>query len=64
MRFHPSHPVVKLCLQGMAQEAQDQPAAARALFEQAWQTSTTDFERYLAAYYLARQQASLPDRIE
>ena len=51
MEFNPSNPVIKLCLQGMAMEDQGKPDEASKLFLQAWDESTDDFEKYIAAYF-------------
>jgi rifampin ADP-ribosylating transferase len=56
MEFNPNNNIVKLCLQGMDMEAKGNPEEAGEIFLQAWNVATSDFEKYLAAYYLARQQ--------
>ena len=56
MEFSPSNPIVKICLQGMVQEEQGNPAEASRIFHVAWNEATNDFERFLAAYYIARFQ--------
>ena len=53
----PDNPVVKLCVQGMQAESEDRLEDARALFTQAWENSTDDYEACIAAHYLARHQA-------
>ncbi|MBY8874175.1 hypothetical protein K7640_20310 [Micromonospora sp. PLK6-60] len=50
------NPVLQLCQDGMRAEAQGRPAAARALFEQAWARRVDDYDACVAAHYLARQQ--------
>jgi hypothetical protein len=52
----PDNPIVKLCAAGMQAEAAGLPDEARALYEQAWNAAPTDWERCVAAHYLARQQ--------
>jgi hypothetical protein len=56
MEFNPNNNIVKLCLQGMDMEAKGNHEEAGEIFLQAWNEATNDFEKYLAAYYLARQQ--------
>jgi hypothetical protein len=56
----PNNPVVKLCAEGMATESAGDSAGAKARFEQAWHEASTDWERCVAAHYLARQQTT-PD---
>ena len=50
------NPVFKLCQDGMRAEAEGRPADARALFEQAWERRTDDYDACVAAHYVARQQ--------
>lgn len=64
MEFSPNHPIVKLCLQGMLLEEKDQPEKAGALFRQAWDEATNDFEKFLAAYYLARHPDNAAGKTE
>lgn len=51
-----NHPVVKLCVQGMECESKGDFAGAAQSFRQAWNQATTDFDRCIAAHYLARHQ--------
>jgi tetratricopeptide (TPR) repeat protein len=53
----PNNPVVKLCVQGMEEESKGNDERAAELFEQAWKQSSDDFERCIAAHYVARHQA-------
>jgi tetratricopeptide (TPR) repeat protein len=52
----PNNPVVKLCVQGMEEEGKGNHLRAAELFEQAWKQSSDDFERSIAAHYVARHQ--------
>ena len=54
MEFNPSNHVIKLCVQGMGLEAEGKPEEAGRMFRQAWNEATNDFEKYMAAYYVAR----------
>lgn len=63
MEFNPSNNVVKLCIQGMVAEERSREEAER-LFLKAWNETENDFERYLAAYYVARQQIAVADRLK
>ena len=63
MEFSPFNPIVKLCLQGMEMEANGARNNATALFQQAWNDATNDFEKFLAAHYLARQQETVSDEL-
>ena len=64
MEFSPSNPVVKLCLQGMAMEELGKPEEASQLFLKAWNEATDDFEKFTAAYYVARHQQNVSDRLK
>jgi len=63
MEFNPSNPVVKRCLEGMAMAESGKPEAAYRLFLQAWEEATDDLEKFIAAYYLARQQKNNADKL-
>jgi hypothetical protein len=54
----PNNPVVKLCAHGMEEESKGNAEEAAKLFEQAWAGTTNDFERCIAAHYVARHQPS------
>src|SRR5689334_18704441 len=64
MEFSPSNNVVKLCIQGMGMEEQGKPEEANRLFLQAWNESTNDFEKFTAAYYVARHQKNVADKLK
>jgi tetratricopeptide (TPR) repeat protein len=61
MQFDPNNKVVKLCAEGMQAEAEGKITEAHALFQQAWDIATDDFEAFTAAHYLARNQANPND---
>ncbi|SHE62072.1 hypothetical protein [Streptoalloteichus hindustanus] len=52
----PNNPVIRLCVEGMQAEAEGRDADALALFQQAWDTATDDYEACVAAHYVARHQ--------
>ena len=64
MEFSPFNPVVKLCLSGMEMEAKGDTAEALRYFQQGWNEATDDFERFLAAHYIARQQKNTADQLK
>jgi rifampin ADP-ribosylating transferase len=64
MEFSPSNTVVKLCIQGMGMEDRGEPVEAGKLFMRAWDESTNDFEKFIAAYYVARRQAAVGDKLK
>lgn len=53
-----NNPVVKLCAQGMEEESKGNDERAAELFEQAWNQGADNFERCIAAHYVARHQAN------
>ena len=63
MEFSPFNNIVKLCLQGIDLEEKGKPEAAGKIFFQAWNETTNDFEKFLAAYYVARNQLNVLDRL-
>jgi rifampin ADP-ribosylating transferase len=64
MEFTPTNPIVKLCLQGMALEAKDQQDEAAALFLQAWNETSNDFEKFIVAHYIARHQGTITETLQ
>jgi rifampin ADP-ribosylating transferase len=64
MEFNPANNVIKICLQGMAMEEHGKPEEAGRLFLQAWNEATNDFEKFIAAYYVARRQNNAADRLK
>src|SRR5581483_1507010 len=64
MEFSPSNPIIKLCIQGMGAEEKGEPDEASRLFLQAWNEATNDFEKYIAAYYVARHQDNVADKLK
>lgn len=59
----PENPVVKLCVQGMECESSGRLAEASRLFTNAWMQSEDDFERCIAAHYMARHQEEPADAL-
>jgi hypothetical protein len=64
MEFNPNNNVVKLCLQGMGMEDNGKPEEAAKLFLHAWDAATNDFEKFLAAHYVARHQKNVSDKLK
>jgi tetratricopeptide (TPR) repeat protein len=59
----PDNPIVRLCAEGMRAEGQHHYAEARALFQQAWDEASDDYEACIAAHFLARHQDSPADTL-
>lgn len=64
MEFSPSNNVVKLCIQGMVIEENGKPEEADRLFLQAWNETANDFEKFIAAYFVARHQTNASDKLK
>jgi len=64
MEFNPSNPIIKLCIQGMGMEENGKPEDAARLFLQAYNEATNDFEKYIAAFYMARRQQNATDKLK
>src|SRR5215213_7866828 len=64
MEFDPNNNVIKLCVQGMNMEGKGKPEEASRIFLQALKEATTDFEKITAAYYVARHQKNVPDKLK
>ncbi|MBI1184052.1 NAD(+)--rifampin ADP-ribosyltransferase [bacterium] len=58
MEFSPHNKIVKLCLEGMTCLEKSEVKEANHLFFHAWEQATHDFEKFLAANYLAGTQAN------
>lgn len=58
MEFSPNNRVVQSCLQGIIMEEMNKPQEASEIFLRAWMEGGNDFEKFLAAYYVARHQKS------
>ncbi len=63
MLFDPDNAIIKLCSQGMELEGQGMPDEAGKLFVQAWNQSTSDFEKFTSAHYVARHQKTVTDKL-
>ena len=63
MSVNPDNPVVKLCAEGMRAETEHRPGDARDLFAQAWEAAQDDYEKCIAAHYLARHQENHQDTL-
>jgi tetratricopeptide (TPR) repeat protein len=59
----PNNSVVRLCVQGMEYEERGRFEDAAQLFLSAWNESTDDVERCIAAHYVARHQKNPVDNL-
>ena len=63
IRFDPNNVVIKLCMGGMSLEGGGNIEDAATMFHKAWHEATNDYERFITAYHLARQQKSVADKL-
>ena len=63
MEFSPNNNIVKLCIQGMGMEGKGETEEASKFFLQAWNEATNDFEKFLAAHFIARHQEDISERL-
>jgi rifampin ADP-ribosylating transferase len=64
IKFDPNNIVIKLCMMGMNLEDGRNIEDATTMFQKAWHESTDDYERFIAAYHLARLQKSVADKLK
>ncbi|MGC7873310.1 NAD(+)--rifampin ADP-ribosyltransferase [Desulfosporosinus sp. SYSU MS00001] len=64
IKFDPNNIVIKLCMSGMRLEDSGDIEDAITMFHKAWHEATDDYERFIAAYHLARQQKSITDKLK
>ena len=63
MNFDPQNKVVQLCASGIEQEGKGLPEEAAKLYNEAWAMAANDIEKFTAAHYVARQQATTSDKL-
>lgn len=64
MEFNPNNNIIRLCVRGMAMEEEDKPKEASIIFLQAWNEATNDFEKYIAAHFVARHQINDSEKLK
>jgi tetratricopeptide (TPR) repeat protein len=64
MEFNPNNNVIKLCIEAMGMEEKRKPGEASKLFLLAWNEATNDFEKFIAAYYIARHQENTSGKLK
>jgi tetratricopeptide (TPR) repeat protein len=64
MEFDPNNKVIELCVQGIGMEEKGKPEEASKIFLEAWNEATNDFEKFTAAYYVARHQNNVRDKLK
>ena len=64
MQFDPENPIIKLCAHGMELEGEGKADEASAAFQQAWEQAPNDFDKFIAAHYIARHQKTVADKLK
>jgi tetratricopeptide (TPR) repeat protein len=63
MQFDSENKIVKLCADGMAAEGLGREEDAMELFIRAWNESSTDFEKFTSAHFVARHQKTITEKL-
>ena len=63
-QFDPNNKIIQLLLQGMGMEDSGKSEEASLLFSKAWSEAIDDFEKFIAAYYVARHQKNVSDKLK
>ena len=63
-QFNPNNKIIQLLLRGMGMEDSGKTEEASLLFLKAWSEATADFEKFIAAYYVARHQKNVSDKLK
>ena len=64
IKFDPNNIVIKLCVMGMGLEDSGKAEEASTMFQKAWNEATDEYEKFIAAYHLARQQKNITDKLK
>lgn len=64
VKFDPNNNVIRLCIMGMSLEDEGKSEEAGSMFNKAWEEAADDFEKFIAAYHLARQQRKITDKLK
>lgn len=63
-QFDPKNNIVRLCMMGIGMSDSGKLEEAGTLFLKAWGEATNDFERFIAAYFVAQYQNSDSDKLK
>lgn len=63
-KFDPNGAIIRLCMMGIGLEEHGKTDEARAAFYKAWNEASDDYEKFIAAYYVARMQADSEDKLK
>ncbi|MCZ2339435.1 MAG: rRNA adenine methyltransferase [Chitinophagales bacterium] len=63
-KFDPNNVIIKICMSEMGLEDCGNSEGAIAMFHKAWHEATDAYERFIAAYHLARIQENITDKLK
>ncbi len=63
-QFDPKNNIVKLCMMGIGMRDSGKLEESGILFLKAWSEATNDFERFIAAYFVAQYQNNVSDKLK
>lgn len=63
MEFDPRNDVIKLCVQGSALVEKGEFDEAAKVFQQAWDESANDLEKFLSAHFVALRQKDIANKL-
>ena len=63
-QFNPNNKIIQLLIRGMGMEDSGKSEEASLLFSKAWSEAIDDFEKFIAAYYVARHQKNVSDKLK
>lgn len=63
-KFNPKNKIIRLCMMAMSMEDKDNYEEASELFLQAWNEAVDDFEKFIAAYHIAKHEKYVLDRLK
>ncbi len=64
IKFDPNNIVIKLCMMGISLEDSGNVEEASTMFHKAWNEAIDDYEKFITAYHLARQQKNITDKLK
>ncbi len=64
IKFDPDNLIIKLCMMGMSLEDNGNTDEAARMFNKAWNEAADDYEKFIAAYHIARLQKNPAYRLK
>jgi rifampin ADP-ribosylating transferase len=63
IKFDPKNNIIKLCMIGMGLNDSGKVEEAKAMFQKAFEEAADDYEKFIAAYHLAKQQENITEKL-